>query len=159
MGCHLCSKKMDFAEINQAQLPERPDENAVCPSSISPWEMIWWSQGAASPPLSWGRAGLELWVQVGARGLQCPAGQEPAQHHRPFPARAPTEASAWLMCPIERKQMEFFFRLYSTLININALLYWIVCNYIFIHLSHLPDTLKALYWWKISLKEMVLNCA
>lgn len=41
--------------------------------------------------------------------------------------------------------MDFFFlRLYGTFININALFYGIVCNYIFIHLSHLLDTLKAL---------------
>lgn len=61
--------------------------------------------------------------------------------------------------PNRNKTNGNFFRLYSTLININALLYWIACNYIFIRLSHLPDTLKALYWWKIPLKKVVLNHA
>lgn len=109
-GCHLCSKKMDSAEINQAQLPERPDENAGCPSSLLPWGMMWWSQitdglGAASPPLGQARLG---WGCGCSQVVAVPC-QESALHHSPFSARAPTAGSAWWICPTEIKQMDFFF--------------------------------------------------
>lgn len=67
MSCHLHSKKMNSPEINQAELPESLtlDGNAVCPSSLSPQEIICGTHRGCFSSLHQ-ELGLKLLTGIGA---------------------------------------------------------------------------------------------